>query len=283
MIHNGYVALLDQDTVNLKHPTIENKFIKLYRICALKTFKLSEFGITIEKNTVGGYVEGLHNLDPDIPSWVGHRSRVFDNAKISYGSLLTESCVVFGNAEIKASRLKNYARVLGDAKVVESTLEDLVEIKDNATVVNSHMKNSTMAFNNATVQGSSLEIGSCARGDSILIDSHLTDTTQVGGTAKLINCNLLHDAKVFEGKHENITFDEEQELVYETFSGNLNDLKPVTFEFEGRTYSGYAWLIPGKSRSLVYQDKFGKNILKTRNSMNLTVTAKQLFGTEFFE
>ena len=149
MIHNSYVALLDQDKITIKHPTNDSRQVTLYRICALKTFKLPAFDIVIEKNTVGGYVQGLHNLDPEAPSWVGHRSRVFDDAKILHGSLLTESCVVFGNAEIRASRLKHYARVLDDAQIIESTLENLVEVKGSATVLKSTMCNSTMVFNNA--------------------------------------------------------------------------------------------------------------------------------------
>jgi len=282
MIHNGYLALLDQDTVQLKHPTIQNKLIKLYRTIALKSFKLTEFDITIEKGTVGGYVEGLHNFNELTPSWVHHRCRVFDNAKISHGSYLTDSCVVFGNAEIRASRLKDHARVSENAIVVESTLEKLSDVKGNATLLQCRTTNSTMVFDNANLQRTSLEMGSCARGDVIALDCKLYDTTQIGGTAKLVNCVLKNDAKVFDGEYNDTTFDEETELVYETFRGNLSDLQHVTFTFEGVSYNGYAYIIPGKSRSLVYKDKSAKYILKTRNQMNLTVTSKQLYDTDVF-
>tara|TARA_Y100000389_G_C17456332_1_gene518443 strand:+ start:2349 stop:3206 length:858 start_codon:yes stop_codon:yes gene_type:complete len=282
MIHNSYVALLDQDKITIKHPTNDSRQVTLYRICALKTFKLPAFDIVIEKNTVGGYVQGLHNLDPEAPSWVGHRSRVFDDAKILHGSLLTESCVVFGNAEIRASRLKHYARVLDDAQIIESTLENLVEVKGSATVLKSTMCNSTMVFNNASIQDSSLKIGSCVRGNAIVLNTTLTDTTQIGGDARVVDCKLSNDAKIFDGKHEGKTFNVSQDLIYETFDGNLNDLKPVSFQFSGTDYSGYAWHIPGKSRSLVYRDKAGKHVLKTRNSMNLSITSKQLYDTDTF-
>lgn len=282
MISNSYVALLDQDTVLITHPLDKNKRVKLYRIVALKSFKLLDFDISIRQGTVGGLVEGLHNLDPDSPVWVANRARVFDNAKIMYGSLVTDSCVVFGNAEIRASRLKNYARVHGRAQVIDSTLSDLVEVKDNATVLESTMENSTMAFNNANLQRCHLKVGSCARGNVIAIDTVLDETTQIGGDARLINCKLLHDAKVFDGRHEDQTFDDETELKYEAFDGNLNDLQPVSFTFEGHNYNGYAWLIPGKSRSIVYSDSNGKNVLKTRTGMNLTITSEDLFGKPTF-
>lgn len=282
MISNHYIALLDQDTILIKHPKDNDKTVKLYRIIALKTFRLTEFDKTIEKGTIGGFIEGLHNVDPDAPVWIANRARVFDDAKILHGSYISDSAVIFGNAQIKASRIKNYARAYGNVNIVESTISDLAEIKDNATLVNCNINNSAMVFNDANLTRCSLNIGSCARGNVIAIDTKLNNTTQIGGNARLINCELFNDAKVFDGRHDDKIFDDENELVYEVFDGNINDLQPVEFKFEGQTYNGYAWLIPGKSRSLVYSDMHGKEVLKTKLGMNLTVTAEELFNKPVF-
>lgn len=301
MVQNDYVALLDADTINVKHP-ITKKTIKLYRTIALKSFKLdrydsviiseletlsdefelikneiaeleskqenlnvvineltlkeefrrvkelqSELEInvkhledlriksedldlkmsnnrnildtqTIEKHTIGGYVESIDNLDTNGPVWVGHRSRVFDSAKILNGSLITESCIVFGNAEINASRIKHYARVHGNSKIVKSTIKDLSEIKGDAQLFNCQVGNSAMIFENAIVNNTVLETGSCIRGNSIVENCILKDASQIQGDSKVINCKLGGRAVILNGTYENESFYEDYNLKTESYS-----------------------------------------------------------------
>ena len=173
---------------------------------------------TIEKHTIGGYVESLDNLDPVNPVWVDHRARVFDSAKILNGSLVTESCVIFGNAEIDASRVKHYARVHGNAKVTKSTVKDLSEIKGDAKIFNCQVGNSAMVFENATVNDTILETGSCIRGNSIVINCILKDTAQIQGDSQVTNCKLGGRAVILEGNHENETFYEDYNLKTESYT-----------------------------------------------------------------
>lgn len=301
MVQNDYVALLDADTINVKHPITKNT-IKLYRTIALRSFKLDRYDSviiselerltselttiksqileledkqenlnvvineltlkeefrrvkelqselevnakhlenlktqaedidlkitnnsnildtkTIEKHTIGGYVQSIDNLDPDNPVWVDHRARVFDTAKILNGSLVTESCVIFGNAEIDASRVKHYARVHGNSKVVKSTVKDLSEIKGDAQLFNCQVGNSAMVFENAIVRNTILETGSCIRGKSIVDNCILKDTSQIQGESEVTNCKLGGRAVILEGIHSNETFYEDYNLKTESYS-----------------------------------------------------------------
>lgn len=173
---------------------------------------------TIEKHTIGGYVQSIDNLDPDTPVWVGHRSRVFDDAKILNGSLITESAVIYGNTEINASRIKHYARIHGNAKVVKSTVKDLAEIKGNAKLFNCQVGNSGMIFEDAIVNNTILETGSCIRGHANVDKCILKDTSQIQGNSEVFNCKLGGRAVILEGVHRNSSFYEDYNLKTESYS-----------------------------------------------------------------
>lgn len=301
MIQNDYAALLDADTITVKHP-ITKKNIKLHRIIALKTFKLDRYDSviineleslteksnylnetitqfqeqqenyritindlmlkeefhrvkelqseldhlvynleklqiehdnlnlkilncsnildtkTVEQYAIGGYVQSIDNLDPNVPVWVDHRARVFDSAKILNGSLVTESCVIYGDVEIDSSRIKNYARVHGKSKVLKSTIKDLAEIKGNVTIYNCQVGNSAMIFENATVNNSILETGSCIRGNAVVDNSILKDASQIQGVASVTNCTLGGRAVILEGTHIDSSYYEDFNLKTQSYS-----------------------------------------------------------------
>lgn len=170
----------------------------------------------IEMHSIGGYVESLENLDPDNPVWVDHRCRVFDNAKILKGSLVTEGAVIFGNSIIESSRVRNYARIHGDAHIINSSIQDLTEIRGKSRVINTHVKNSAMIFENSRVEDCVLETGSCIRGNSYVKSSILKDTSQIQGDSEVINCKLSGRAVILNGNHQNESFYEDYNLKTES-------------------------------------------------------------------
>jgi carbonic anhydrase/acetyltransferase-like protein (isoleucine patch superfamily) len=173
---------------------------------------------TIELHTIGGYVESIDNLDPDIPVWVDHRARVFDSAKILNGSLVSESCVIYGNAVINASRVRHYARIHGNAKLLKSTVKDLSEIKGNVVLTNCQVGNSAMIFEDAVVNNTILETGSCIRGQANVDRSILKDASQIQGNSEVKNCKLSGRAVILNGVHHNETLYEDYNLKTESYS-----------------------------------------------------------------
>lgn len=166
---------------------------------------------TIKVHTIGGWVQSLDNLDNE-PVWVDHRSRVFDNAKIVSGSLVTESSVIYGNAVIESSRVKHYARIHGNTHVKDSFVLDLSEVKGNAIVEKCTINNSSMIFENAKVFNTILSVGSCIRGNSNVQDSILQDTSQIQGDSTVSNCTLSGRYVIESGNHSNERFYKDDNL-----------------------------------------------------------------------
>jgi carbonic anhydrase/acetyltransferase-like protein (isoleucine patch superfamily) len=173
---------------------------------------------TIEIHTIGGYAESIDNFDPDTPVWIGNRARIFDTAKLLNGSLVTESALIFGNAKIDCSRIKNYARVHGNCQIEKSTLQDLCEVKGNSKLLNTQVKNSAMIFEDSIVSNTVLETGACIRGKCEVYNSILKDAAQVQGESIVDNCTLSGRYVITEGKHLNESYYEDYNLKTEFHS-----------------------------------------------------------------
>lgn len=290
---SGYIGLLDNDWIEMKHPKTR-KFIKLYRIIALRTFQitplkqinLDEFEVhirykkkieedlrkvservasyqkyhdgiqdskdniaimkaaanihrekfnksqleselnkfskfetqTISAYRIGGYVQGLDNIDSINPVWIDNKCRVFDNAKVLDESFLTESVVLYDNAIVRNSRLRNYVKIRDNASADNSYISDLVELKGNATIHRAFMSNSSMAFGDAVIQESIMNTGTIVRGNCRVSNSILYDISQVQGDSVVNGCNLSGRYCITEGKHENESYHMDADL--QTIIGN---------------------------------------------------------------
>jgi len=173
---------------------------------------------TIEIHTIGGYAQSIDNFDSENPVWLGNRSRIFDDAKLLNGSLVTESALLFGNSKIECSRIKNYARIHGNCQIVKSTLQDLCEVKGNAKLTNTQVKNSAMIFENAIVTNTILETGAFIRGNCSVNNSILKDASQIQGDSYVDNCRLSGRYVITEGNHSNQSYYEDYNLKTEFYS-----------------------------------------------------------------
>jgi carbonic anhydrase/acetyltransferase-like protein (isoleucine patch superfamily) len=140
---------------NKKYEILEDKFIiykgrKLYRIKALKS--ISNVMCTIPKGSIGGYVEGYHNLSQKGSCWVFDNTVVYGNAEVSKSSAILYGAEVYGNARVKDSIIKNSSKVFGNAVVKDnSEINEGSIVCENAVVKDSCITNSTHVSNNASV------------------------------------------------------------------------------------------------------------------------------------
>ena len=114
---------------------------KLFRIRALANIP----AIGVKAGTLGGCVEGEHNLSQEGDCWVSANARVYGNAQVYRNSR------VYGNA-----RVYGYATVFGNAQVFENaSLSENSRVSDSARVFGRvHVCGNAWVSGNAQVSGS---------------------------------------------------------------------------------------------------------------------------------
>lgn len=208
---NDYVGLLSGDSIKVKHPLDQGRVVTLYRVIALKTFRIKKFAITIKKYDSGGWAESINNFDNE-PCWVKDNARIFDDAVITNNSIISDFALVFGNAVIDGSRVENYSRVYGNTIINDSLLKDFSEVKDNSKIIGSKLFNGVKIEKNSQIRMCTMKNGSFCTEDAVLNNCELTGAPIVRGTANLTNCKLQNHALVTEGTYKNKLLDRVHDL-----------------------------------------------------------------------
>lgn len=157
------------DKYRLTDIKIEYKGHTLYRIEALK-----DFGGII-KGTLGGYVEGIHNLSQDGVCWIANNAKVYDSAKVFEDAKIRDFAKIYGNA-----------RIYGNALVT-----DHVKIYDNALVCGL-----AWVSNNARIYDLTKIYGEIKINDNIIINGNIK-----------IGCNLtIYGDAVINNMRDYIVF-----------------------------------------------------------------------------
>lgn len=221
MIENDYAAILQHDTIKIKHPSKKGEVaVDLYRIIATKSFKLynskGEVIATVNKYDIGGFVESIDNLDPDNPVWIDHSARVFDSAKLLAGSYMRNNALLYENATAIHSELAGHCRIHGSAIVENSQILDLVEVKDRSCVKDSLLKNNVKIYEDANVINSYLYTAATAHGKCTITDSDIGDISEIRGDSIINKCKYSGRVIRESGEYNNEVLDKDIRLkVYE--------------------------------------------------------------------
>lgn len=227
-----YVDLLSEN-IKIK---VNDKEIKLYRVISLRNLtirvpifksnlkysnlKLSWEDITIDKYTIGGWVEDIKVFDTDTINWVGINAKVWGNVKLINQTYINDYSKVWGNSIISGSYISDYASINGDSKVTDSWIADYGTIKDNANVQNSKIIQSALISNNAVVINSSIFDGCYVIKNAVVDNCILKDTAMIGGNAVVKNSTLTHRSSIVDGEHVNKQLEHEVKL-YSTIPESL--------------------------------------------------------------
>lgn len=82
------------DKYRLTDIKIEHEGRTLYRIEALKDFGL------ISKGTLGGYVEGTHNLSQYGTCWIHNNAKVYGGARVTGCAVVQQNAIICGNVAV---------------------------------------------------------------------------------------------------------------------------------------------------------------------------------------
>jgi NDP-sugar pyrophosphorylase family protein len=207
--------LLKGDYKDIKHPGDRSRIVRVYRIIALHSFTVQD--ITVPEGTIGGYVQQESNLEHNDTSWVFNTAKVFDNARITGGSIVQDDAAVYGKAHVDAgSSVMNYAHVYDAAQLVRSHVGDKADVRGRAKLVDTVLCNSSLAFEGAEAFDCVLYGGSFIRGTAKIAKSELRDTAFVGGSADVFNCVFTGGASVTSGTHRNSSYHKEIDLRVES-------------------------------------------------------------------
>ena len=144
----------------------------LYRIVALKDFS------DVKAGDKGGYVESEDNLSQDGNSWVYHRAKVWNAARISDNAQVFGQAEVYDNAQVGGTswvygnaEVYDNAHVSGNAQVLgESYIYDNAHVSGNAQVYDrAHISGYTQITGDAKISGDGeLNVNSTITEDIVL-------------------------------------------------------------------------------------------------------------------
>lgn len=133
---------------------------KVYRIRALVDIPEHD----VKAGDLGGWVEGVWNLDINGSAWVADEAGVYDAAAVCGDALVTGHAQVCGNAEVfEHARVCDSAGVYGFAKVCgSSVVQDYACVSGHATVSDRAKISSNAHIHGDAVISGSASVGDCA-------------------------------------------------------------------------------------------------------------------------
>lgn len=206
--------ILKNDFADVKHPTT-GKMQRLYRIIAMQDI-LSPFHGTILNGTIGGFVQSEENLSMDDGSWVFHMAKVFDNAKITNNTVVYDLAIIYGQAVVSSSFVKDFVRIYSLATVNDSMCVGRSIIRDRATVRQSTIANSALIEHEANVELSTVKDGAMVRDRASITHTTVQDTAEICGNSISHNCVYGGRYICDSGTHYNESLFADDNLTFET-------------------------------------------------------------------
>lgn len=167
----------------------------VHRIIALKSFK-GPYGTIIHKGTLGGWVEGYHNLSQDGSCWIYNEgicrdsAAVYDNAAVTGSAKVTDYASVLNSASIgDNARLRGYANISGNAEIFGNANICSAEITDNSIVCGN-----IVITNDAKITGKSH-----IRENAYIDGPVLIDSATVTGHANILGDTIIKSGIIIDG------------------------------------------------------------------------------------
>lgn len=230
MQSNGYIGLLENDTILMRHPK-NNTHVKLYRTIALKTFQLTRSsiqGITdIDtalkfKNLAKRSLTEIENRYSSYDSMIENALKNKDSKKAE--KLLIEKTKIESDMKRLTSEFRKYdylienPEYLTQPKTIEiytiggyvQSLDNLdadnpvwvdhrSRVFDNAKILDgSHISENCIIYDNAVVKNSRIENYVRIHDNAYVESSNVKDLSEVKNSANIKNCVLENSALVFE-------------------------------------------------------------------------------------
>lgn len=139
--------------------TLKIRDVTLYRIQAVKTFK-TVTGETVQKGSLGGYVESVFNLAQTGSCWIADEAKAYGYGRVTGDAIIRDRVEVYDSALVGGySQVYDYANISGNAIMYgHSQIYDRVQIVGESYISNSIIRGYTyisgrVDLRDATING----------------------------------------------------------------------------------------------------------------------------------
>lgn len=150
VVAGGEIIQAINEAANKKYELVEQKHGKTkYRVRALRNFG------KVKAGTIGGFVDGEHNLSHDGLCWIQGNAAVAGNAQVFENAIVDGEVIVNGNAKVYGNaKVNNDCYVGGNAQVRgKSHLYGRVQVYDKAIIEgNSYLKGNAQVYGSARIK-----------------------------------------------------------------------------------------------------------------------------------
>lgn len=155
----------------------------------------------VRRGSLGGYIQGYHNLSSKGSCWVGGKAQVWGeaevkdsgsvtgDAKVWGDSIVSDSAAVSGLAEVFDSKLSGSSTVRQLSKVSKCIIGNTADVSGRAVVVGARLADNVRIYGNAKITGDISVYHDVRIGENAVIKGQyiFSGNTFIKGDAKINN------------------------------------------------------------------------------------------------
>lgn len=202
--------ILDSDYKTFFHPYTQTP-VRVFRVIYVKDVSwvnpFDEKKHLIKEGTIGGFIAKESNLSQDDDSIILNNGIVFGNAKLK-NSFVRDGACIFDDCLIEESEVFGYAKVFGKTLAKNCIFRDNCNIGGMLTMERDYITNSANISGACKIYDTSMYVGSIIRGQCNIYDCELTDVSEICGISTVRNCKLSGRAYLKNANVNNQTLNE---------------------------------------------------------------------------
>ena len=211
--------ILKGDYKTFLHPHTGSP-VRVFRIWYIKTFTwinpFTDQEIIIHADSPGGFIQSQVNLDHNDTSAILNNAIVFGNATLS-NSILRDTSSVFDSSNVTDSEIFGAARIFGKTRANLCIFRDTCNVGGILELEKCYIANSANIAGACKVTNTEMFNGSIIRGQSTVNSCSLYDVSEISGVSNVKNMILRGNTLV---KNSNVYKDEINLRVF-TVDGDL--------------------------------------------------------------
>jgi NDP-sugar pyrophosphorylase family protein len=215
--------ILKNDHKTFLHPYTENP-VRVFRIIYVSdvtwTNPFTDTEHTISAGTIGGFIASEVNLSHTDTSVILNNAIVFGNATLK-DTFVRDSASVFDDCSVIESEVFGTSRIFGKTKAKNCIFRDTCNVGGMLDLERCYITNSANISGVCRIHDTSMYVGSIIRGQCNVYDCQLTDVSEICGISTIRNCRLSGRVFLKNANVQNQSFNETIQLSVTQKEGDL--------------------------------------------------------------